>query len=114
MRAAPRLPRLVQETLNAFLVELRRRFGDRVAEVRLFGSYARGEAREQSDVDVLVLLAREACEDERAITDLAADLVWTLHGVVISPMVLSVAEFERWKARERRTVLDIEREGIVL
>jgi hypothetical protein len=39
-----------------FVAGVRARFGARVAGIRLFGSYARGEAHEESDVDCLVLL----------------------------------------------------------
>ena len=53
-------------------------------------------------------------DDDRASTDLSSDLIWQLAGVVISPMVMSVAEFEAWKACERATPLAIEREGIAL
>jgi hypothetical protein len=33
---------------------------------------------------------------------------------VISPLTMSSADFEAWKALERRTPLEIEREGIAL
>ena len=112
--AALRLPAMVETTLYAFLAGVRERFGPRVAEVRLFGSYARGDATEDSDVDCLVLLDRVDQDDDRAITNLAADLTWQMGGVVVSPMTMSVAEFEAWKALERRTPLEIEREGIPL
>ncbi len=108
------LPTLVAQTLDAFVRGVRERFGERVADIRLFGSYARGEARDDSDVDCLVLLDCVVPEDDRAITDLAADLIWQIGGVVVSPLVMSAAEFETWKARERRTPLEIEREGIHL
>ena len=112
--AAPQLPVMVETTLHAFLAGVRERFGPRVAEIRLFGSYARGDARADSDVDCLVLLDRVDRDDDRAITDLAADLTWQIAGVVVSPMIMSVAEFKAWKALERRTPLEIEREGIPL
>ncbi len=113
-RASVRIPRTVEGTLDAFVAGVRGRFGARVAGIRLFGSYARGEAHEESDVDCLVLLDHVEREDDRAITDLSADLIWQLTGVVISPMVMSVDAFETWKARERATPLAIEREGIDL
>lgn len=109
-----RLPLIVQETLEAFVAGVRGRFGPRVAAIRLFGSYPRGEAHEESDVDCLVLLDRVDTEDDRAITDLAADLIWQIGGVVVSPLVMTVAEFEAWKGTERRTPLEIDREGIAL
>ena len=105
---------MVETTLQAFVDGVRERFGSRVAEIRLFGSYARGDATADSDVDCLVLLDRADRDDDRAITDLAADLTWQIAGVAVSPMVMSVTEFEAWKALERRTPLEIEREGIPL
>jgi predicted nucleotidyltransferase len=109
-----RLPMLVRRTLDAFLAGLRDRFGPRLLDVRLFGSYARGEAHEESDVDCLVLLDRVERGDDRTVTDLAADLVWQIGGVVISPLVMSADQFDAWKAGERRVPLAIEREGIRL
>jgi predicted nucleotidyltransferase len=109
-----RLPPATRETLDAFVARLRARFGSRLLDVRLFGSYARGEAHEDSDVDCLVLLDRVDSQDDRAVTDMAADLIWQLSGIVIAPLVMSAADFDAWKARERRTPLEIDREGIRL
>ena len=109
-----RLPPAVASTLDAFVAGVRERFGARVAAIRLFGSYARGDATAESDVDCLVLVDSVDRTVDRAVTDLAADLTWQLSGVVISPLVMSVDEFEAWKALERRTPLEIEREGVSL
>jgi predicted nucleotidyltransferase len=100
--------------LDAFLSGLHERFGSRLLGVRLFGSYARGEAHEDSDVDCLVLLDHVDRNDDRAVTDLTGDLTWQIGGAVISPLVMSLDQFNTWKASERRTPLDIEREGIPL
>ena len=110
----PTLPLLVRQNLDAFVEALRTRFGQRLVSVRLFGSYARGDAHEDSDVDCLVLLDEVSPADDRAITDLVGDLSWQIGGVVISPLIRSVAAFDVWKASERRTPLEIEREGIPL
>ena len=109
-----RLPPLVRDNLDAFLTGLRTRFGPRLVSVRLFGSYARGEAHEESDVDCLILLDHVQPADDRAVTDLTGDLTWQIGGVVVSPLIMSAAAFEAWKARERRTPLEIERDGIRL
>jgi uncharacterized protein len=114
LEAGLQLPAVVDETLRAYVTGLRRRFGQRLVSIRLFGSYARGNATADSDVDCLILLDRVDRADDRAVTDLAADLVWQIGGVVISPLAMSAADFEVWKARERRTPLEIERDGIAL
>jgi predicted nucleotidyltransferase len=44
---------------------LRRNFGDRLLEFRLFGSYAEGRANEDSDVDILVVI-RDRSTGDRA------------------------------------------------
>jgi predicted nucleotidyltransferase len=113
-QTVPALPPLVRETLDRFIGEIRERFGSRVVSIRLFGSYARGESHEESDVDCLVLLDQVSRDDDRAVTDLAADLIWQVGGVVISPLIMSAAEFEAWKALERRAPLEIERDGVLL
>lgn len=81
--ASLQLPAAVRSTLDAFAAGLRERFGPRLLAIRLFGSYARGEAHEESDVDCLVLLDRADRDDDCAVTDLAADLIWQRDGVVI-------------------------------
>lgn len=47
--------------LHAFIGQLRQLYGENLVEVRLYGSRARGDAEEDSDIDVLVVL-RE-CKD---------------------------------------------------
>ncbi len=44
---------------------LREELGDIVLDVRVFGSTARGEVHEESDVDVFILLSRRLTMDER-------------------------------------------------
>src|SRR4030081_1448955 len=53
---APEIPPSLRPALEAYCERLRSVFGARLREVRLFGSYARGEANDASDVDILVLI----------------------------------------------------------
>lgn len=46
-------------TLTALAAELRKLYGNRYRGLYLYGSYARGEADESSDVDLLLVLAGE-------------------------------------------------------
>lgn len=92
---------------------LRRRYGDRVLEVRLFGSFARGDADEDSDVDVAVVMTELDWSTHRDVIDLASD-TGLEHGVLLSPSAFDRATYERWRGQERPLVIDIEREGIAL
>ncbi len=49
----------IQPLLTDFKREVRQLYQSRLADIYLFGSYARGEATEESDVDLLVVLNDE-------------------------------------------------------
>lgn len=64
-----------------------------VEGVILYGSKASGTDAEESDIDLLLLTTREVSWRERdAITDTLFDIELT-HGVVISTLVVSTAEW---------------------
>ena len=96
-----------------FAAALRTRYGDALVNVRLFGSCARGEMREHSDVDVAVVLERVDGRTRRDVINLSAD-IGLAHCVLLSATVLDRETFERWRRQERALVLDIERDGLPL
>ncbi|MGI6687817.1 MAG: nucleotidyltransferase domain-containing protein [Christensenellales bacterium] len=88
-------------------------FGDAVAELILFGSYAREEADDASDIDVMVLvdLSREDLPKyRRSIAEIAGNLLYE-HEVVVSPLLESRAFFERHR-RSYPFFQRIDQEGI--
>ena len=90
-----------------------KRFGSDLLEVRLFGSYARGEANEDSDLDVFVLLRAAGWRERKAVLDVAGDL-FVESGLLIAPTIFDAARYEEWRRQERPLVMDIEREGVRL
>ena len=94
-----------------FASVVRERFGESVIDIRLFGSYARSNAHEESDVDVAVVLEVAGWATRRDIIDLAAD-IGLENGLVLSPTVFDRVTYERWRAQDRALVRDIETEGI--
>jgi predicted nucleotidyltransferase len=104
---------LVRTVVAHFARELRQRYGAAVREVRLFGSFARGGAHEESDVDVAVVLDHADFDTRRKVIDLATD-VGLPHDLLLSPTVFDRETYERWRAQERPLVMDIEREGVPL
>ena len=66
------------------------------ATVILYGSYARGEEREDSDIDLLVLLDKEVItlEEDRKIRYPLYDIEFET-GRIISPLILPEGEWEK-------------------
>ena len=66
----------LKKILPELKAALERRYGDRLVKLILFGSYARGEATEDSDIDVLAAIRgmtsayREIEETNDIVTDL--------------------------------------------
>jgi predicted nucleotidyltransferase len=108
-----RVSPLLAQALEKLAAELRRHFGDSVVDLRLFGSVARGESHEGSDVDVAVVLADVDWESRRAVIDLASDISLAT-GLSISPTIFARETWDRFRAQERPLVMDIEREGVPL
>ncbi|OGQ26061.1 MAG: hypothetical protein A2138_21045 [Deltaproteobacteria bacterium RBG_16_71_12] len=110
VRTAPLSPRIAQ-ALAEFRRKLEARFGDRLLELRLFGSWARGEANENSDVDVFVLLRTMTQADWRDVVNEAAAVGLELD-LAVSPTIFDQARYQEWRRQERGLVMDIQRQGI--
>jgi predicted nucleotidyltransferase len=122
--ALDRLPPRVREALVAFQQALLTAFPGQIRRVILYGSYARGDAAPDSDVDVMVVVAweeerlpdgfyRSMYGDPRweTIVDAAHD-VSLEHGVWVSPLVVGENRYvthQRWSFFK-----EVQREGIVL
>jgi predicted nucleotidyltransferase len=105
------LPPLVEQVLDRFAAQLRQRFGPRLLELRLFGSYARGEADERSDLDVFVLLDLVSWADRKEVLDLAGDL-WRDTELFVAPLIVDRAQYETWRRQERPLFQAIALEGL--
>jgi predicted nucleotidyltransferase len=107
------MPTAHREAILDLASRLRARFGPRVRELRLFGSWARGEASSDSDLDVAVVVAELSHDEWRAAISDAAD-VELAHDVVIGPYVVSTAHFDALVRRGRNLGRAILSEGITL
>jgi len=82
-----------QQALQEFVAYLQQSIPDRIELVALFGSKARGDSQQGSDIDVLVILSEEDRELRREILRQAARFSLE-YDVLLSPRVIGV---ERWE-----------------
>jgi len=84
------------------------------AIVILYGSYARGEEKKESDIDLLILLDKDKItwQDEKKVKYPLYDIEFDT-GNIISPLVLSKKD---WETRHRITPFyeNVVNEGIIL
>lgn len=115
MRYTPRVTQYDSPALKGVLDDFRRQlfehFGQRLVGLTLFGSYARGEAGPDSDIDVAVVLDRIDSHAERV---WPMQLSGELEGPLLVPIVLSKAELDFLRAREDILAESLDREGIPL
>jgi uncharacterized protein len=108
------IPLALRRPLEAFVDEVQQHFGNRLVEVRLFGSYARGEAHAESDVDIAIIVEDPLTHGERVWPMGLAGAFTLNYHLVISPIVLSKHEFTVMQRREEALALDLTKHGIVL
>jgi|YNPNPStandDraft_1061719.scaffolds.fasta_scaffold63589_2 predicted nucleotidyltransferase len=102
-----------REALGELRARLEQAIGPDLVRCVLYGSRARGDCLEGSDIDIAIVVRELTREQKHRILDLVADIELS-YMIPLSTLVFSLQEFERLAQRERRIALDIEREGIPL
>jgi len=85
-----------RKAVEEFVKKALDKYGDRIESIILFGSVARGEAGEESDIDILVVTRKEDFRLRRMLIEIAFDILLDT-GENISVKTLSKDEFERRK-----------------
>ena len=90
-----------------FVEKVLDKYSDRIDSIILFGSVARGEAKEESDIDILVIWKGDEAEGWRAMTGLAFDVLLD-EEEYISVKVLGLEDLKA----ENPFIKNVMREGI--
>ena len=99
------MPDVMSNLLERYIGEVKNLFGGSLRQVILYGSYARGDYREDSDVDVMILVDltdMEIKEYQRKLSDLD-----------IKPIVKNEGHFLKW-IQNYPFYSNVKREGVVL
>lgn len=96
-----------------FCERLQELVGADIRDVLLYGSRARGEGHEESDLDLAVRVADGWWARRREIHDIAYDATLQ-HGVLVAPVVLEDGRWDHLCSRELLFASDLRRDGISL
>ncbi|MBI2332536.1 MAG: nucleotidyltransferase domain-containing protein [Chloroflexi bacterium] len=85
-------------------------YGDRLSGLYLYGSYARGDYRKGSDVDVMILLAdyKNYWNELERSTELASDLSLK-YDVTLSRLIIKEIQ---WKQSDMPVLRNIHKDGV--
>ena len=105
----------LQNILNGYKKDVSNILQEKLVKIILYGSYARGDFREDSDIDLLILV--NAAQDQlHGYTDAIYDLSYDydqIYDVEINPVVQSFATYDHWKTTYP-FFLNVEKEGIAV
>lgn len=100
----------IKEILKEFREEIEKLYGKRLKSIILYGSWARGDATEESDIDVLIVLKGEIIPGKEI--DRMIDIITEInlkYGVLIS--VYPVSE-ENYSTINSPLLINVRREGV--
>lgn len=92
------MPNSIRNIVYTFSFQLRRLLGDKLSKIIIYGSYARGDYHQYSDVDVMILVKMSE-EEIKQIENTIYDMVFDIQmetGVDISPIIKNEDQYEYW------------------
>lgn len=109
------MPTDIRTIITKFVSDIRKLLGNSLSSVIIYGSYARGDYTEKSDVDVMILVTLSDVEIKKimdSVCDCAFDYLME-YGVDISPIIKNVEHFECW-ADDLPFYRNVRDEGVML
>ncbi len=105
----------VKGILNRFKKRIFSELSGQIEKIIVYGSYARGEARADSDLDILVIVKEKSKLLESRIRDIAYDIMWEQNFVpLISVEILGKYSYDKLGKLGSSFHRNIQNEGISL
>lgn len=102
-----------EKALLDFRQRLKSRCGDELISIKLFGSRARGDARPESDIDLLVVFEKYTKKVEDILIEVICDIL-NSRGIYFEVVSYSRQEYEKSKREQWPFVLNLEKEAVLV
>ena len=107
------MPDVLTVLLGSYRDAITEIFGEKLSRIVLFGSYARGDFNQNSDMDIMIL-ADVQPEEISHYADLVYDITYDFeekYGKEINPCVQSIKTYDQWK-NAYPFFMNIEKDGV--
>ena len=92
------VPQIIQGLIEQYVLEIKKIYGSHLKQIILYGSYARGDFKIDSDIDIMILLDMSDLEikDYRhQLSDMTYDFNMD-HDLDIKPIAKNEDHFNKW------------------
>ena len=109
------LPLNIKKSIEEMIIETKKMLGNRLKKIILYGSYARGDYNNSSDIDIMILT--DLTEKEK---DIYREKIWDFaydieldNDVLISPAIRNINDYNE-RLEYIPFYYNVETEGVVL
>lgn len=109
------MPQVMQSLLEKYVIEIQKIYGNHLKQIILYGSYARGDFKADSDVDIMILLDISELEIksyQQRLSDMTYDFNMD-YNLEIRPIAKSEEHFRKW-VDNYPFYANIRKEGVTL
>jgi len=102
-----------KEAIDEFVRRALEKYGDKIDSIILFGSVARGEAKEDSDIDILVVVVGDRFKMRRELSGIVLDVLLET-GKYISVKTLSIEDIKFLREVKSSFLSNVIKEGVYI
>lgn len=88
----------LKEIIKKYAEDVHELYGNRLRTIILYGSYARGDFRQDSDIDIMILVdlaEQEIMKESRKLYDITFEYNFQ-YNLMIMPIVKNIEHFNKW------------------
>ncbi len=112
-----KIPTNINNIINEFTDGVYKILGNRLKKIILYGSYARGDFKKNSDIDIMILTDLsddEIAEYRNKIWSYAFEIEYNNNfDVTLSPLIKNIDKFD-YLANDLPFYMNVEKEGVIL